>query len=335
MPTPLAPALASALAAAPAASASAPSLPLAPLQEISVFASLLEWSPVKALIPIPILVLLAIPIVWFFRNTWRELDDEATAERALRASRGETDLRPAACFVIVGIVLTLQEYYGGRSFYNEQLRPWLTDLEHGGWTSLQMARWDEYYAYCWWVFARVAGYVLFPFASWKLLFPKDSLLDFGLRPEGIVKYLWLYGLSLAIVLGAMGIVASQPDFGTYYPFYKLSSRSWQDFWAWELIYWLQFISLELFFRGFMIGALRKSFGSGAIFAMALPYCMIHYGKPYLEAHGAVVAGIFLGTMAAKTRSALAGMVLHITVAFGMDMLSLWKRGVLPTSWYPQ
>jgi membrane protease YdiL (CAAX protease family) len=127
----------------------------------------------------------------------------------------------------------------------------------------------------------------------------------------------------------MLVVARQPDFGSYYPFYKLASRSWLDFGLWELMYFAQFFSLEMFFRGFWLGALRKSFGSGAIFAMAVPYCMIHYGKPYLEAMGAIVAGIALGSISMMTRSIYQGFMVHITVAALMDWLSLYHRHGLP------
>jgi membrane protease YdiL (CAAX protease family) len=149
-----------------------------------------------------------------------------------------------------------------------------------------------------------------------------------------VQHLWIYGLCLAVVLPVMVIVAQQPDFGSYYPFYKNSSRSWFDFALWESMYWLQFLALEFFFRGWMVGVLRRSLGAAAVFAMAVPYCMIHYGKPYLEAHGAIVAGVVLGSLAMRTRSIYAGFLLHITVAVGMDALSLWKRGALPTVWWP-
>jgi membrane protease YdiL (CAAX protease family) len=97
-----------------------------------------------------------------------------------------------------------------------------------------------------------------------------------------------------------------------------------------VIYFAQFLALEFFFRGWMIAVLRRTLGIAAIFAMAVPYCMIHYGKPYLEAHGAIVAGVVLGSLSMKTRSIYAGFLLHITVAFGMDFLSLYKRGALPT-----
>lgn len=306
------------------------SLPLTHLARLSWFDSFLGYAPIKALLPIPIILAIA-PLIWlFFRDTWRELDLEA--ERA-RAEGGLDYRRPAACLVIVAMVLTLQEYYGGRSFYETWFRPWLAELEAHGHPRLNLGKYDEFYGYCWWVFARATGYVLIPFPLWKLLFPKDSLLDMGLRGRGFTKHLWIYGLCLAVVVPAMLLVSSQPDFGNYYPFYKLASRSWFDFAMWEGIYWLQFFCLELFFRGWIVGTLRKAMGAGAIFVMAAPYCMIHYGKPYLEAHGAIVAGVVLGSLAMRTRSIYSGFLVHITVAFSMDFLALWHRGALPKTFW--
>ena len=75
-------------------------------------------------------------------------------------------------------------------------------------------------------------------------------------------------------------------------------------------------------------------GSGAIFCMAVPYCMIHFGKPYLEAVGAIVAGIALGSLSAKTKSIYQGFLVHVTVAALMDGLSLAHRHALPTNFWP-
>ena len=305
-------------------------LPTTHLAPLSWFDSFLGYAPIKALLPIPIIAALA-PLIWlFFRDTWRELDAEAELSRK---QEGLDYRRPAACLVIVAMVLTLQEYYGGRNFYDNWFRPWLTELQAHGHPRVQVDKYDEFYSYCWWVLARVTGYVLIPFPLWKLLFPKDSLLDMGLRGRGFFKHVWIYGLCLAVVIPAMLLVARQPDFGNYYPFYKLASRSWFDFGIWEAIYWLQFFALELFFRGWIVGALRKSMGAGAIFVMAAPYCMIHYGKPYLEAHGAIVAGVVLGSLAMRTRSIYSGFLVHITVAFSMDFLALWHRDALPKTFW--
>ena len=308
-----------------------PRLPLTRLADASYFEWILAYPPVKALLPLPILAALAPLVWWFFRDTWRAVDAEATEARSART--GEMDLRPVACFCIMAIVLTLQEYYGGRQLYDGMIRPWFRDLEAAGHTGLKLAHYDELYGYGWWALTRIIGYVFIPFPIWKLLFPQDSLLDMGLRVTGFLSHVWIYGLCLAFVLPAMVLVASQPDFGTYYPFYKSSSRSWADFLMWEAMYGLQFLALELFFRGWMLGALRNSLGSAAVFAMAVPYCMIHYGKPYLETNGAIVAGIVLGSLALKTRSIYAGFLVHVTVAYSMDFLALLRRDALPTIFF--
>ena len=133
----------------------------------------------------------------------------------------------------------------------------------------------------WWGLTRVAGYAL-PLLVWPLFFRRDHLADFGLRVRGFSAHAWIYALCVVVMVPVLLLVARQPDFADYYPMYKQAGRSWLDFGLWETIYLAQFFGLELFFRGFWLRAMR-SFGSGAIWSMVVPYCMIHYGKPYLEA----------------------------------------------------
>lgn len=296
----------------------------------SAFHLWLESPLVKPLFPVPIFLLLAPLFYLLFRSVWRDLDIEAQRERGRALAEGKWDTRPAAAFVILGLVLTMQEYYGGGQFYQSVIREYLIAHEKG-WLKgiVNFAKYDQLYSYAWWAFARVLGYVIIPLPLWKLIYRKDSLLDMGFRVKGFFRHAWIYVTCLFVVLPAMLVVSRQPDFGNYYPFYKLSSRSWFDLVIWESMYFAQFLALEIFFRGWLIGALRKTLGSGAIFAMAIPYCMIHYGKPYLEANGAIVAGIFLGSLSMKTRSIYAGFLVHITVALLMDLLSLVHRDALP------
>jgi hypothetical protein len=237
-------------------------VPLTRLKDVSWFVALLEHPPIKALLPIPILIALWPLVRRFFKATWDELDEEARQARLTLPASEYDYRRPVACLSIVAIILTLQEYYGGRQIYDTMLRPWLTGLQQGGWAFIKLEKYDELYSYGWWALARVFGYVLVPLPLWKLMFPKDSLLDMGMRVRGFFTHLWIYGLCLAVVVPAMLIVAQQPDFGTYYPFYKQCSRSWFDFLAWESMYFLQFLALEMFFRGWMLGALRRNFGAG-------------------------------------------------------------------------
>ncbi len=288
----------------------------------------------KPLLPIPLLLLILPALWWFFRGTWRELDEEATAYRVELARTGRTDYRPFVALAMCAVILTLQEYYGGRSYFDQIVRPIVAKLDVAHPKVFRLAKYEELYGFGWWAFTRVAGYVT-PFFVWKIAFPRDSLLDLGLRARGFLAHAWIYTAFLAVVLPTMLFVSRQPDFGSYYPFYKLSSRSWFDFLVWEAMYFAQFFALEMFFRGFWLGALRRSFGSGAIFAMAVPYCMIHFGKPFLEANGAIVAGIALGSLSMKTKSIYQGFLVHITVAALMDWLSLHHRHALPTVfWAP-
>ncbi|HEY6459102.1 MAG TPA: CPBP family intramembrane glutamic endopeptidase, partial [Polyangiaceae bacterium] len=287
----------------------------------------------RTVLPIPVLLVLLPALWWFFRDTWKELDDGTADWRAKLKAEGRVDLRPFVALALCAVILTLHDYYGGRTFFDQSIHPWLVRQDALHPKSIALAKFDELYGFGWWSFSRVFGYVL-PFPIWKLCFKEDSLLDMGLRTRGFFKHAWIYGLFLAIVLPLLLIVSRQPDFGSYYPFYKQASRSWYDFLCWEAMYFAQFFGLEMFFRGFWLGSLRRSFGSGAIFAMAVPYCMIHYGKPFLEANGAIVAGIALGSLSMKTKSIYQGFLVHITVAALMDWLSLWHRHGLPTHFWP-
>src|SRR5688500_15264335 len=68
-------------AAGPLAGEGSLPLPLTRLRELSWFDVFLNYPPVKALLPIPVLFALAPVIWWFFGETWRRLEAEATEYR--------------------------------------------------------------------------------------------------------------------------------------------------------------------------------------------------------------------------------------------------------------
>lgn len=151
-----------------------------------------------------------------------------------------------------------------------------------------------------------------------------GLAELGLSLRGFSQHVWVYGVLFAPVLVAVVIVSFTEEFSTYYPFYSEAHRSLFDFVVWEAFYIAQFFALEFFFRGFMIQPLRKVMGSSAIFAMMIPYVMIHYGKPILECFAAIIAGVVLGTLAMRTRSIWAGFLIHVSVALSMDIAAIWQ-----------
>lgn len=306
--------------------------PLVPSLDVpSTFDAVLSYAPIKALLPLPVLLAL-VPLVWLlFKDTWAAIDEEARQERELRNG---ADFRAMVCLVLLGITLTIQDYYGGRAFFSESLEPLFRKWEAAGHHWLKVDTYRILYGYLWWAFARVFGYIFVPIVVFRILFPGDSILDMGLRFRGVRDHLGIYGLCLLVVFGAMVLLSGQQDFLDYYPFYKGANRSWFDLLAWEGAYFLQFFALEFYFRGFILQSLRRTMGSIAIFVMAVPYCMIHYGKPYLEAHGALVAGIVLGSLAMRTHSIYAGFLVHISVAGLMDFFALMSRSGLPTRMWP-
>jgi len=285
------------------------------------------------LLPVPVLLALAPVMHRVFGATWRALDAAALQERAALTAAGKVDYRPLVAPALGVFVLALQEYFGKWAYFDQAIRPALAAVERadpGG--LVDLATWGGLYGQLWWGLCRVGGYLL-PIALWPLLFPGERRRDCGLRLGGLRQHLWIYALALSVMVPLLLVVGRQPDFGAYYPFYKRAGRSWADFLAWETVYAAQFLALEAFFRGWWLHATR-TLGAASILGMVVPYTMIHFGKPWLEVSGAIVAGVLLGSLSARTRSIWAGFLVHATVGFLMDVLSLQRRGELPASLWP-
>jgi membrane protease YdiL (CAAX protease family) len=274
----------------------------------------------------------------FFLDAWRDLDLEAAQARAAgEATGGGT---AAYIFVIVAVSLTIQQYLGDPqrlvelvAFVDSSASPVTSPHLYGlvSWlrpadgSSLYLAMVDrfELWNLIYWAAWRVLGFLVLPIVA-VVVHPRMRLAQTGLSLKGFGSHVWVYGVLFVPVLIAVIVVSFTDEFATYYPFYSQAHRSMADFWAWEVFYIAQFLSLEFFFRGFMLQPLRRTMGSSAIFAMMVPYVMIHFGKPMLECFAAVLAGIVLGTLAMRTRSIWAGFLIHVSVALSMDVAAIWQ-----------
>jgi membrane protease YdiL (CAAX protease family) len=284
----------------------------------------------------------------FFLDAWRDLDAEAAAHRSSGAVTAGDALLVAYIFATVAVSLILQEYFGGPdSFYS--LLTFVDDptspvrypvayaiaaavfKPHGG-GSAQLALLTGGYYELWnlayWATWRVLGFLVIP-AIAVAVHPRLRFADTGLSARGFSKHIWLYGVLFVPVLIAVVVVSFTEEFSTYYPFYAEAHRSLFDFATWEAFYVAQFLSLEFFFRGFMIQPLRRIMGSSSIFAMMVPYVMIHFGKPLPECFAAIIAGVVLGTLAIRTRSIWAGFLIHVSVAISMDVAAILQTQGLP------
>jgi membrane protease YdiL (CAAX protease family) len=276
----------------------------------------------------------------FFLDTWRAIDAEAAAERAAQPE-GSYDYRPLVALAFGAVCLALMEYFGHSTTFLQVLDYFDPPFHEGPPTNfagtIRNGQFLELWEFVWWSAFRVLGYLVLPALLVKLAF-RDRLRDQGLETKGFLQHAWIYVLGYAVVFVCVIFVSRNDEgFQTYYPFYHYAGRSWLDFGCWEVLYAAQFFSLEFFFRGFWLRAMKRSLGSYAIFAMVVPYCMIHFGKPFPETLAAIIAGVFLGTLSMKTRSIWSGFLIHVSVAISMDLASLavahdWPAQLWPPGW---
>ncbi len=174
-----------------------------------------------------------------------------------------------------------------------------------------------------WVVGCLTCYVAIPALVVKRVFGL-TLADSYLAPREYLKHLPIYALLFAPVGLLVLLVARAPEFQQQYPFFTSQVGSGAQI-AWEVGYGLQFFALEFFFRGFILRGLAAEMGATAVLAMAIPYCMIHFGKPLPECLGSIIAGIVLGTLAMDTRSIWGGVTIHVAVAWLMDGAALLQK----------
>jgi len=87
----------------------------------------------------------------------------------------------------------------------------------------------------------------------------------------------------------------------------------------ELFYGLDFFSTELYFRGFLVLAFVRWLGPAAILPMAVFYVTIHFGKPLGETISSFFGGYLLGIFAYYSRSIWGGVLVHIGLAWLMEL----------------
>ncbi|MBN8575660.1 MAG: CPBP family intramembrane metalloprotease [Cytophagales bacterium] len=149
---------------------------------------------------------------------------------------------------------------------------------------------------------------------------------YGLTHAGAVKpYLYL----LLLVAPVIMLATLHTSFTQYYPVYKTNTVA--ALWHWpaflpalifEFLYGLDFLNVELLFRGFFVIGMAHVLGKDCIVPMVTIYCYLHFGKPIGETISSVIGGYILGTIAYYTRSVWGGVLIHVGVAWLME-LSAW------------
>jgi hypothetical protein len=159
----------------------------------------------------------------------------------------------------------------------------------------------------------------------------NTMSGLGMTTRGFLPLPYLFLLLLVTPLVALA--STQPDFLHYYP--KVKSIAFingyaHPAWPWKLLYeisyGLDFVSIELFFRGLLVLGLARWAGSKAILPMAAFYCTVHFGKPLGECISSFFGGLILGVLAFRTRSILGGLMVHLGLAWMME-IGGWLGGL--------
>jgi len=182
--------------------------------------------------------------------------------------------------------------------------------------------WDYYWnqVIYWPIRLIVLSFVLY--IIWKILYAKESF--FGLT---VKNFNWKpYLIMLLIMVPLIAAASTQPDFLNMYPKLKdvdTALYGVKNKWFFNLLheisYGSDFISVELFFRGFLILAFVKVVGKDAILPMACFYCTIHFGKPLGECISSYFGGMILGIVVYYTRSIIGGLMVHLGIAWLMEL----------------
>ncbi|MDB5242239.1 MAG: hypothetical protein JWP57_2864 [Spirosoma sp.] len=167
------------------------------------------------------------------------------------------------------------------------------------------------------------------FLFYKLVDRQPSSF-YGMTPKR--KGLVLYALMLALMVPLITLASFQPDFLASYPTYKDTGANeifnvpeWVTALVYELCYGWDFVPTELMFRGFLVIGMSRVLGRGAILPMVVWYCCIHFGRPLGEAVSSVFGGYLLGVLALSTRSIWGGLLIHIGIAWGMEIAAFLQQ----------
>jgi len=167
----------------------------------------------------------------------------------------------------------------------------------------------------------------------RLTIDKDVKGLYGLCSGNhhVKAYLRLY----VVILPVLAVVSFTPDFLSYYPMYEPWSFEnvfdrpvWLNTAIFETIYISDFLMVEMIFRGALVIGMASILGRTAVLPMIVVYVTLHFGKPVMETISALFGGYFLGALAFQTRHIWGGVIIHMGIAFIIELLRFFQHYTL-------
>jgi membrane protease YdiL (CAAX protease family) len=131
-----------------------------------------------------------------------------------------------------------------------------------------------------------------------------------------VKYA---GAALLLATPLMLYGAGLESFRAYYPMWPPAGDSLWNFLLYQSMIAVLMFNTEFLFRGYLLFNLEKELGkTPALILHAIPYMLIHTGKPPLEVPYSFFVGLLFGYLALKTRSILPSFLVHFLGSAGFE-----------------
>jgi hypothetical protein len=168
---------------------------------------------------------------------------------------------------------------------------------------------------------------LIPFFVIKYIFDKNIKSFYGLTFKGlnIKPFLGMLLFMLPLIV----IASYQSGFQHTYPVFKpwmhvdnFNISQFQISAIYELFYGLDFVFVELMFRGALVIGMIAILGKDSILPMVSVYVFLHFGKPIGETISSMFGGYILGIIAYQTRSIMGGVIVHVGIAYFMEIAAL-------------
>lgn len=179
-----------------------------------------------------------------------------------------------------------------------------------------------YCARLWQAGVLVAVYVVAPLVVARAAGVRLTARELGLGVGESRRYVAVGAIAVAVALPLVGALSFTTPFRHVYPAFAPAVVGWRVLAAWLPLLALMLWCVEFFHRGFLLAMLRPALGRLALFVMIVPYALTH--ADLVEALGAVVVGLLLGTLALRSRSIWVGWLVHVAIAFAIEAAAVWQ-----------
>jgi membrane protease YdiL (CAAX protease family) len=139
---------------------------------------------------------------------------------------------------------------------------------------------------------------------------RDDPRDYGLSLGDWRKGLLYSAGGIVLMAVVIGGLAQLEEFTQYYARGAFAGGQPREMLEFALRQGIYMFSWEFIFRGYMLFGLKERFGSLAIWIQAIPFAIMHLGKPELETLSTIFGGAAFGYIDLKSRSILPSVVIH-------------------------